>query len=137
MVAIWAVDVATGAPDVKENSLEIDKAIRLNTGSIIDLTEFNLVLDKKVTAKDIADMEAKVQASMDAVIPLSSLGSDDPDKTATATELTAQYGNQAFLDGLGNIVFRSTLFSLTQVKTDTHKAGGVLVPRWTRVEKAR
>ncbi len=133
MVAIWAVDVLTGAPNLKDNSIEIDKAIRLNTGSVIDLTEFNLILDKKVTAKDIADMEAKVQASMDSVIPLASLGSDDPDKTATAAELLAEYGNRAFLDGLGNIVFRSTLFSLTQVKTETHNAGGVLVPTWTRV----
>ncbi len=133
MVAIWAVDVATGAPGVKENSLEIDKAIRLNTGPTIDLTEFNLVLDKKVTAKNIADMEAKVQASMDSVIPLASLGDDDPDKTATAAELAAQYGNRAFLDGLGNIVFRSTLFTLTQVKDETNKAGGKLVPRWSRV----
>ncbi len=126
MVAIWGLD-----PDL--GSIEGDKAIRLNTGAVVDLTEFSLVLDKKVTAKDIADMEAKVQASMDSVIPLASLGGDDPDKTATAAELTAEYGGRAFLDGLGNIVFRSTLFTLEQVKTDTHKAGGVLVPRWSRV----
>ncbi len=126
MVAIWGLKPLT-------DSIEGDKAIRLNTGAVVDLTEFSLVLDKKITDKDIADMEAKVQASMDSVISLASLGSDDPDKTATAAELTAIYGRRAFLDGLGNIVFRSTLFSLTQVKTDTHKAGGVLVPRWSRV----
>ncbi len=126
MVAIWSLKPLT-------DSIEGDKALRLNTGEVVDLTEFNLVLDKKVTAKDIEDMEAKVQASMDSVIPLASLGSDDPDKTATAAELTAEYGGRAFLDGLGNIVFRSTLFTLTQVKTDTHNAGGVLVPRWSRV----
>ncbi len=126
MVAIWGLDPNLG-------NIEADKALRLNTGAVVDLTEFNLVLDKKVTAKDIADMEAKVQASMDSVISRVSLGDDDPDKTATAAELTAQYGNRAFLDGLGNIVFRSTLFTLTQVKTETHKAGGVLVPRWSRV----
>jgi len=126
MVAIWGLKPLT-------DSIEGDKALRLNTGAVVDLTEFNLVLDKKVTAKDIADMEAKVQASMDSVIPLASLGSDDPDKTATAAELTAQYGGRAFLDGLGNIVFRSTLFTLTQVKTNTHKASGVLMPLWTRV----
>ncbi len=126
MVAIWGLKPFT-------DSIEGDKAIRLNTGAVVDLTEFDLVLDKKVTAKDIADMEAKVQASMDSVIPLASLGDDDPDKTATAAELLAEYGGRAFLDGLGNIVFRSTLFTLTQVKTDTHKSGGVLVPRWSRV----
>ncbi len=126
MVAIWGLKPLT-------DSIENDKAVRLNTGAVVDLTEFNPVLDKKVTAKDIASMEVKVQASMDSVISLASLGDDDPDKTATAVELTAQYGERAFLDGLGNIVFRSTLFTLTQVKTDTHKAGGVLVPRWSRV----
>ncbi len=126
MVAIWGLKPLT-------DSIEGDKALRLNTGAVVDLTEFSLVLDKKVTAKDIADMEAKVQASMDSVIPLASLGDDDPDKTVTQAELTAQYGNRAFLDGLGNIVFRSTLFTLTQVKTETHKVGGVLVPRWSRV----
>ncbi len=126
MVAIWGLRPLT-------DSIEGDKALRLNTGAVVDLTEFSLVLDKKVTAKDIANMEVKVQASMDSVISLASLGDDDPDKTATAAELTAQYGGRAFLDGLGNIVFRSTLFTLTQVKTDTHKAGGRLAPRWSRV----
>ena len=132
MVAIWGLKPLT-------DSIEGDKAIRLNTGAVVDLTEFSLVLDKKVTAKDIADMEAKVQASMDSVISRASLGDDDPDKTATDADLLAEYGNRAFLvpaaspPGLGNIVFRSTLFTLTQVKTDTHKAGGVLVPRWSRV----
>ena len=131
MVAIWAVDEITRLP--VSNKIEDDKAIHLNIGPVIDLAEFNLVLDKKVTAKDIADMEAKVQAGMDSIISLASLGDDDPDKTATQAELTAIYGGRAFLDGLGNIVFRSTLFTLTQVKTDTHNAGGVLVPHWSRV----
>ena len=49
---------------------------------------------------------------------LTSLPSDDPDKTATAAELFAEYGNRVFLDGNGNIVHRTSAISFDWDGTD-------------------
>ena len=105
------------------DSIEGDKAVRLSTGATVDLAEFNL--DKKPSAKMLADIVAKVQASMDHIVPLANLPDDEPTKTMTAAELEARYGGRVFLDGL-NIVNRSTRFSLTW-------ENGRLVPRFERV----
>ena len=117
MPAIWGL-----AP---VDSIEGDKAVRLSNGMTIDLSDFDIRLNKKPPPPILKAIVARVQAGMDHIVPLASLPDDEPTKTMTAAELEARYGGRMFLDGL-NIVNRSTRFSLTW-------ENGRLVPRFERV----
>ncbi len=116
MPAIW------GFPPLTD-SIENDKALRLSNGVTVDLSEFNLRLGKKPSAKLLAVMTAKVQAAMDHVQVKGDMINNEPTKTMTDEKLVAQYGDRVFNDDSGNLVTRETLFSLTWVD-------GRLLPRW-------
>lgn len=105
MPAIWGLAPLTG-------SIESDKAVRLSTGAIVDLASFKFRLNRKPPQQKLDAAVARVQASMDHIVPLASLPDDEPTKTMTAAELQARYGERVFLDG-PDIVNRSTRFSLT------------------------
>ena len=119
MPAIWGLKPLT-------DSIEGDKALRLSNGVTVDLSDLNIRLDKKPAQPVLDAIVARVQAEMDDIQALADLPDDDPDKTATVAELAAQYGGRRFLDGAGNVVSRSTLFSITW-------ENGRLAPRWTEV----
>ncbi len=119
MPAIWGLPPLT-------DSIEGDKTIRLSTGSIIDIADLNIRLNNKPPQSKIDTIVARVQARIDVIVPLSSLPDDEPTKIMTSVKLNAQYGGRVFLDGVGNIVSRSTRFSLTW-------ENGRLVPHWETV----
>ncbi len=98
MVAYWV------KPSVG-NGIEDDGSVHLSNGSEVLLSTIpGSVWNKKRLDK----LNSSVQAKIDNVVSLSSLDDDDPDKTMRAAELKAIYGVRVFLDGKGNIVYRST-----------------------------
>lgn len=76
-------------------------------------------------AQRLARIEERVQAEFDTRQVQADLPADDSDRTASAADLLAKYGNRVFLDG-ADIVSRSTLISLSWDGTQ-------LIPRLTRV----
>jgi hypothetical protein len=119
MPAIWGLKPLT-------DRIESDKEVRLSTGVVVDLSDFNIRADKKPSDKQISDIVARVQANMDVIEPLAAFPDDEPHKTISSAELQALFGGRVFLDGSGNIVMRTTLFSLTW-------EDGRLMPHWSRV----
>ena len=53
-------------------------------------------------------MKAALQTLIDFRQPIADLPNDDPDKTATNAQLTAEYGERMFKDG-GDLVSRSNV----------------------------
>ena len=119
MPAIWGLKPLT-------ESIEEDKAIRLSSGAVLDISGDKVKLGEKPTQETIDAIIAKVQASMDVIEAQTNLSKDDPERTWLAGDFTAVYGGRRFLDGSGNIVDRPTRFSLIW-------RDGRLVPSYTHV----
>jgi hypothetical protein len=116
MVAYWV------KPSVG-NGIEDDGSVHLSNGSEVLLSTISGSVWNK---KRLDKLNSSVQAKIDNVVSLSSLDDDDPDKTMRAAELKAIYGNRVFLDGQGNIIYRSALITFIH-------DGTRLIPRSQRV----
>jgi hypothetical protein len=103
LVSVWVKPPLTA-------SIDEDGVVRLSNGREFALSD---IPGNDWTQPRLAKLSEFAQNFFDHIEPLASLPEDDPDKTATAAQLFAQYGNRRFLDGKGNIVSRSTEISFT------------------------
>ncbi len=93
-------------------SIEEDEELRLTNGAVIDLSDLDMTLGRRPPPPLMREIERRIQVHMDDVQALADLPDDDPDKTATAEQLRAEYGDRRFLDGNGNIVSRARVFEI-------------------------
>lgn len=116
MVAYWVKAPAS-------DKIDDDGVVRLNMGGD---TLLSSITGTTWTKTRLARLSAAVQSKIDNTIPLLSLSGDDPDGPLaagtqikrddgnfTTAALRVEYGERVFLDGAGNIIYRSTLITFT------------------------
>lgn len=108
MPSIWVTPPESGT--IVESGV-----IRFSDGQTFTLSS---VPGKGWKTSRLGKLAVAVQAMLDRKLVIADLPEDDIDKNADAAELQGRYGNRRFHDGSGNLVDRSTLFSVEFVNDD-------------------
>jgi len=124
MVSVWISPALSG-------SIDADGVVRLSDGRTFDLSS---VPGNGYNANRLGKINDRIQQAIDQTVLRTDLPVEDPDRTATAAELLAVYGNRVFISDADGTPNASGLWLTTRHVTITLAWDGTdLIPTITEV----